>query len=171
MFERILDFINWALGTGQCEFNFFHMSVRGLVVYFFGFIVMRLDKQIMGIRTPFNLVLNVILGAILANAITFHEIDFFAVMGMATVLVLVNKATIHFAYYFRSLEKFVKGSPILLVENGKIKWEVMRHNAITEEDLLSAMRQDAGLHDISKIDKAFLENGGFISFILKEKLN
>ena len=169
MLEKILNFVNWSIGVGQTEFNFFHMSVRGVIVYFFGFFVMRFDKQIMAIRTPFNLVLNVILGAILANAIAFHEIHFFAALGMVTFLVIINKATIHATFYFRSLEKLVKGSPILLVEDGKINWPVMQYNAITEEDLLASMRQEAGFHDINKIDKAFLENGGNISFILKEK--
>lgn len=169
MFENIIDTVNWAIGTGHHQFNFLHMSIRALVVYFFGFLMIRIDKQLMGIRTPFNLILNVMLGAILANAITFHEIRFFPVLGMCAILVLVNKLTMHIAYNFNFLEKLLKGSPILLVDNGKIRWDVMRNNAITKEDLLSAMRQESGQHDLSQVEKAYLENGGFITFILKER--
>lgn len=168
MFENIISTINWAIGTGESEFSLMHMCTRALIVYIFGFLVIRLDKQLMGIRSPFNLILTVMMGSILANAITFHEVRFFSALGMCSILVLVNKISMHFAYHFNSLEKLLKGSPVLLVENGKIKWEAMRYNAITKEDLLSAMRQEAGHHDLAHVDKAFLENGGFITFVLKE---
>jgi uncharacterized membrane protein YcaP (DUF421 family) len=165
--QQIYDFIDSLLGLNEEELTFIHMSMRGIVVYFFGMLLLQINRQIIDTRSPFNFILFIMLGTILATAITGHT-PFFSVIGMTFVLTIVNWILLRIAFHIPWLEKLLKGSPIELVIDGTIQWDKMKRHAITERDLLYVLRTTAGSRDIEKIEKAFLESSGVISIIVKK---
>jgi uncharacterized membrane protein YcaP (DUF421 family) len=62
----------------------------------------------------------------------------------------------------------IKGSPELIVRDGKMLRDVMRRNHVSEHDLEEDLRLDAQMEDASKVKIARVERSGDISFIKKE---
>jgi uncharacterized membrane protein YcaP (DUF421 family) len=65
-----------------------------------------------------------------------------------------------------SLERFVEGDPDVLIENGRIKHDCLRREAITEFELLGAAHKQ-GFASLDEIDQAVLEPSGSICFLGK----
>jgi len=166
-FYSLLDLF---LGIEQTSITIFHMSMRGLLIYLGALGLVRFNERFIGVRTQFNFVLYMVLGSLLATAITGNA-PFFAVVGMSLVLFFCNLLFTKLSFYSHRWEKFLKGSPQLLVLEGVVQWDAMRSHSITESDILSALRQKGGGHNIKRIEKAFLENNGEISIILHQEKN
>src|SRR5215510_12241516 len=69
------------------------------------------------------------------------------------------------AYYSHTFGIPVKGTPVLLVQGGKLQRRNMLWEHISKHDLEEDMRLDAETEDLSKIQVARLERSGDISFI------
>lgn len=63
--------------------------------------------------------------------------------------------------------RFISGTPLLLMENGKIYPENLRTAKLDTGDLLTRAR-NAGFFDLSQVNYAILENNGKISFLAKK---
>jgi uncharacterized membrane protein YcaP (DUF421 family) len=161
------DFIKEVFSLEKEALNVSHMILRGIVVYFFGMIATRLNKRFIGIRTQFNFILYVMLGSLLATAITGNA-PFFPVIGMTAVLIMLNWILVKLSYFFPSFEKLFKGFSEELVNDGNIQWKEMKKNAITQKDLMELIRVKTGTTDLQKVKNVFLESNGNISIILKD---
>ena len=63
--------------------------------------------------------------------------------------------------------RFVAGTPLLLIENGKIYNENLKTAKLDTSDLLTRAR-NSGYFDLSQVNYAILENNGKISFLPKK---
>lgn len=156
-----LELSNRELGLG-------HLVMRGLLIYFGGTLLVRIHSQFVGITTPFNFMLNFILGSVLANAI-IGEIPYFTTLGMALCIAFVNWFIAWLCFYSPFIEKLFKGQSDLLVKDGKIIWDNMRKNLITRDELLEEVHRWLNTTDISQVKKAIFENGEIT--IIKKKNN
>src|SRR6266516_4096237 len=84
------------------------------------------------------------------------------------VLVLLHRLFGVAAYYSHAFGFLVKGTPAVLVQNGRLERKNMFWNHISKHDLEEDMRLDANTEDLSKIKTARLERSGDISFIKTE---
>lgn len=166
MFEALYNISNAFLGLDSELLDITHLALRGLVVYIYGLFIMRLNRRFIGIRTQANFILFVMLGSLLANAITGHY--FFYILGMITFLLMVNWSLVILSYHSPFFSHILKGRPELLVENGEIRWRELQRNSITKDDLISMIRVQKGIEDIQLIKKLYLEDNGAISIILKK---
>lgn len=62
----------------------------------------------------------------------------------------------------------IKGKERLLIRDGEIQWSAMRKSHIGERDLLGALRSQAKLTDVNKVQEARLERNGEISVIPRD---
>lgn len=160
-----LDFV-FGLGLNKETLTIWHLVARALFVYLFGIILVRTQRQFMNINTPFNFILNFILGSVLANAI-IGTVPFFPVIGMALVIALINLLIAKLSYHFPSIELLIKGKPEILIQDGKIQWDVMRKNLITQDELMDSVHRITQSEDISTIKTAYFENSGRITIVRK----
>jgi uncharacterized membrane protein YcaP (DUF421 family) len=63
----------------------------------------------------------------------------------------------------------VKGRTRILVRDGKVDWDEMRHAHLSKDDLLGALRLQASLQGWEEVSEARLERNGEISVIPKRK--
>jgi len=147
----------------------FEVIVRGTVVYFILFILIRLiRKRQAGTVSATDLLVLVIIADASQNAIAGE----YKSIGDGTILV----ATIIFwsfildwlGYKFPLIGRFVHPRPLILVRNGKIIRENMAIEQLTYEELMSQLREQ-GLEDVSDVKTAYMEGDGHISVIQKKK--
>ena len=68
------------------------------------------------------------------------------------------------AYHSPLFQRLVRPAPLLLIRNGKMLRRNMRQEMITEEELLSQLRQQ-GVENATSVQKCYLEGDGRISVI------
>ena len=71
-------------------------------------------------------------------------------------------------YHVPKIGRILRPPPLLLVKNGKILHRNMRRELVTMEELMSELRQ-AGMEDLSQIEKVYLEGDGTFSVIRKDE--
>ena len=147
------------------DLTFLQVSIRGVVVFIAALIMVRLSsKRSLAEKTAFDAVLIVIIGSMLARVINGSE-AFFPTLGTGFVLVLLHRLFGVAAYYSHAFGFLVKGTPTVLVQNGRLGRKNMFWNHISKHDLEEDMRLDANSEDLAKIRTARLERSGEISFI------
>ncbi|HBR70644.1 TPA: hypothetical protein DIC20_00995 [Candidatus Dependentiae bacterium] len=170
MMTSVIQFIERAVGfTNPLWFTqLFYMIFRGAIIYLFGLTFARFNKKLMGIRTPFNFILFVMLGSISANAIAMRDL-FLPTIGTLFFLSMLNGLMTILSYRFRSVELFVKGRDVIIVKNGKIQWNAMKNDFITERELMNELHAKLHTHNLDEIETATLASDGTINFILKKQ--
>lgn len=64
--------------------------------------------------------------------------------------------------------RLIEPPPLPLVRNGRMLRRNMRHELITEDELMMELRQQ-GLEDVSKVRQAYIESDGRISVIERKE--
>lgn len=64
------------------------------------------------------------------------------------------------------IERLVHPPPLALVENGRLNRRNMRHELITESELMTQLREH-GVDDISHVKRALMEGDGQLSIVLE----
>jgi uncharacterized membrane protein YcaP (DUF421 family) len=141
--------------------------LRPILGYTFLIIALRLaGKRELAQLNPFDLVVLLTLSNTVQNAIIGNDNSLSGGLIGATTLLLVNYVLVRFVSRHESLERFVEGDPDVLIENGRIKHDCLRREAITEFELLGAAHKQ-GFASLDEIDQAVLEPSGSICFLGK----
>ena len=104
---------------------------------------------------------------LIAEAVT-HGLGDYSSVGDALIVIatlmvwdyLINLLSFRIAW----IERLVSSPPVEVVRNGRLLRRNMRREYLTEEELLSALRQK-GLEDISRVRSARVESEGRISVV------
>jgi uncharacterized membrane protein YcaP (DUF421 family) len=161
------DLVEQLLGLGAepRHLTFAQISLRGVIVFLSALIMVRLSsKRSLAEKTAFDAILLVIVAAVLSRAIN-GTASFFGSIGGGFALVILHRFFAWVACRSHAFGKLIKGSPAVIVENGRPDRLAMRRNQISEHDLEEDLRLDARLDDISKVRVARVERSGDISFI------
>lgn len=142
------------------------LAIRGLFIYGGGIFLFRAQRQFMEITTPFNFMLNFIMGSMLANAIIGNA-PYFLTIGLALIILVTNWLVAICSYYSETFEQFIKGDAALLVKDGQIQWKNMRKHLITKDVLMDSVHRHTKSNDLSLVKAAYFENSGRITIILK----
>ena len=79
---------------------------------------------------------------------------------------VVNAAS----YHSRFVEKLVSSRPIEIVRNGKILRRNMRREFVTEEELMSALREQ-GVDSVDQVKSVTIEGEGAITVVKTKPAN
>jgi len=162
----ILYMVRHAIGIDTFTAGpFLYMTIRGIIVYFVGISLARFNKKLMGIRTPFNFILFIMLGSIFATAIVDGTL-FLPIICATLLLFLLNGLMTMLAYYIPGVERFMKGHSSELVKEGEIQWRAMRRNFITRNELLNELHTQLHTNNLEAVKSAVLASDGTINFIL-----
>ena len=137
--------------------------VRPIVVYFFLLFLIRFGgKRQLGSMTAFDIIVLLVLGNAVQNAIIGQDYSLMGGLIDAVVLMICNGITVQLSYRSNKVKKLVEGTPTLLVRDGK---PIVRHlakEAITQDELRSKLCQQ-GFDDITDVKLAILETDGTIT--------
>lgn len=166
MIDETVEAIKWILGLDTNDLNVFQMAARAVLAYPVGIAFVRLgEKRFIGKITAFDVIMGIVIGSILARAITGGA-PFFASLGVGLVLVTLHYLFAVLSYNVEWFGEIVKGSGRTLVEDGTILWEAMRKSHISERDLMGAVRENGGVDKIEQVKLARMERSGNISVVV-----
>lgn len=158
---------NRTFGITPAEIAWWQMIVRAAVVYLLTIMLVRIgNARFMAKGTAFDLVLAIILGSVASRAITGNA-PFFGALAAALTLVGLHWVFAALAFHLDSLGGWLKGRSQVLIRDGKLQPQALRHSHITERDLLESLRIQTKTTDISSVREARLERNGEISFVLR----
>ena len=139
--------------------------LRSVVIYLFLLLAFRFTgKRQVGQLTPFDLIVLLIISNVLQNAVIGNDNSLSGgIIGAVTILAL-NYAVVKITYRSKRARRLLELQPALLIHNGRILHENMRHELITLDDLLAALRRN-GLLEPKQARYAVLEENGMISVV------
>ncbi|KAF1723550.1 DUF421 domain-containing protein [Pseudoxanthomonas japonensis] len=142
--------------------------LRACLVYFLLLAMIRMTgKRTMGQFTPFDMLLVVLLGNAVQNALLGQDTSVGGGLLLAATLIALNWIVGLASARSPKVERWVEGSPVLLAREGQVYRDVLRRELISHEDLEKAMRE-AGCLDVADIQLAVLENNGHITVVTRQ---
>ena len=79
-----------------------------------------------------------------------------------TVVIVLHRAMAFVFARYRHVESAVEGEPLLVVERGAIREEVLGSGTITRRELLTLLRL-SGVRDLGEVELGYLEPQGRLS--------
>ncbi len=144
--------------------------LRAVVVYVVLFLIFRVaGRRTLSQITTFDFVLLLIVSEATQNAMIGDDYSITNAMLVITTLVGLDVALSLWKRRFPSLDKFLDGVPLIIVEEGKPLKERMAKARVDESDVLTAARELQGLERMEQIKYAVLERSGGISIIPKSQ--
>lgn len=140
---------------------------RATIVYVFLLVVVRLlGKREIGSISAFDLIVALILGEVVDEAI-FGDVTLLQ-YGVATVTIaawhLLNSVA---TFRSKTLAELLGGKPTVLIKDGKIQELALAKERMQEEELHSELRM-VGVEEVGQVKTATLETSGKVSVIQKD---
>ena len=140
--------------------------LRALAVYTFLLVLFRVaGKRSLTDMTTFDFILLLIISEAIQQALLNDDNSMTNAFIVVTTLVGLNIALSLVKQRSQTLDKLLEGTPVVLVEHGRLLKERMDRVRVDEEDVMHAARQQQGLERLDQIKYAVLERSGGISII------
>ncbi|MFB9123114.1 DUF421 domain-containing protein [Paraburkholderia dipogonis] len=144
------------------------MAMRAIVVFLIALVLIRISgRRSFGQRSPFDLVVVILLGATLSRAIVGAS-PFIATVAASFIIVICHRALAWACMRSRALERLVGGVEREVFSNGKFNAREMDAALISRTDVQESVRQKTGSRSMENVAAAILERNGEVSVIRKE---
>lgn len=126
-----------------------------------------LGKRELGQMNIYDLILIIVLGNAVQNAMMNNDSTLGGGIIASVVLLVLNRAFSWLIANSRKVEKLMVGEPILIATDGKELAGPMEKEGVTHEQLLAAVREH-GMMRLDEVKMAVLEVDGTISVVPKD---
>jgi uncharacterized membrane protein YcaP (DUF421 family) len=138
--------------------------LRPLIVYLFLVVGLRLaGKRELASLNPLDLVVLLTISNTVQNAIIGDDNTITGGIIGAAAMLIINYVTLRITYNHPKAEALLVGTPDVLIEQGKVKWDVLKKELISRHDLEIAANKQ-GLLSLDRIERAEIEPDGAIFF-------
>lgn len=156
--------LDWQ-GMFVPDVPFLEIFIRGTIIYLSAFLLLRFVlKREAGTISMTDLLVITLLADAAQNAMSsnYHSIT----DGILLVMTILFWSFVldWLSFRFPLFRRITYPPPLELVNNGIILYRNLRKEYITEDELMSMIRQE-GIEDLSQVKKAFLEANGKISVV------
>jgi uncharacterized membrane protein YcaP (DUF421 family) len=142
--------------------------VRGTLMYISLFVLLRVIlKRQTGTLAMTDLLLITLLADAAQNAMAGEYKSIPDGIVLVSTIIFWNYLFDWLSFKYSWFARLVEPAPLPLIKNGKILRRNMRHEFITEDELMMQIREK-GLDDISQVKEAYIESNGQISVIEHE---
>ncbi|GAB3837016.1 DUF421 domain-containing protein [Hymenobacter jeollabukensis] len=165
----MLSFLDQLLGlrADSRTIEAYQMAARAVLVFFVALALLRLSgKRTFGSNSPFDVVIQVIFGAVLSRAVVAAS-PLGGTLAACAVLAALHRLLAWAAHRSHFVGRVIKGSSYVLVQEGRIMHGNLRRNNLSRRDLLQGLREAGQTDDLNAIQTARLERDGRISVVLK----
>jgi uncharacterized membrane protein YcaP (DUF421 family) len=164
-----MKWFNELIGEGADVLTNLQMGIRAALVFIIALVLIRFSgRRAFGQRSPFDMVIAILLGAILSRAIVESDISFFGPIIAAIVICILHFAFALITTYSHIFGELIKGKAKILYKDGVKNKKTMRGSFITDRDLKEGIRKAVNTDDESKIKEVWLERDGSITVVKKE---
>ena len=133
---------------------------RTVILYFLIMIGLRLmGKRQIGELEPSELVLTMMISDL--ATVPMQDFGIPLVNGVIPIVTLLAMSMLLSCVSLRNVRfrTLICGKPAIIIRNGKLQQDAMRHNRLTLDELFEELRTQ-GVTDISDVKYAILETGG-----------
>jgi uncharacterized membrane protein YcaP (DUF421 family) len=157
-----------GLGLEPKQLSFLQIALRGAIVFIAAIIMVRTgDKRFFARKSAFDVILGFVLASTLARAIN-GSAPFFPTIGAGFILVWLHRSLGAIARRWHGLGELIKGRSDKVISHGQVIGDSLRHNHLSERDLIEDLRLNGGTKEVADIEEAWIERNGDLS-ILKKK--
>jgi len=150
------------------ELSIAEKILRPILVYAFLVVAVRLaGRRELAQLNSFDLVVLLMLANTVQNATIGNDNSLLGGLIGVSALLVINYVVVRFLYRYRSVDRLLEGGPVELIRGGKVLSDHLGREAITEEELMEAIRKQ-GLASAADVDRAVLETGGTISVVVRK---
>lgn len=137
--------------------------LRPVIVYVALIVLLRVvGKRELAQLNPLDLVVILSLSNTVQNAIIGNDTSLVGGLVGAAALLAINAAVAYFKYRSKGIEAAIEGSPVTIIDKGKIDERHMRAELMTESDL-DIIAHENGMEDRHEIERLVLDpNGSFL---------
>ena len=144
--------------------------IRGFAVYAFLLLIFRIaGKRTLNQITTFDVILLLIISESIQQAMIDSDTAMTNAFLLVVTLIGVDIALSVVKQRSKRIARLLDGTPILIIEDGKLHRDRMRKERIDEADILSSARELQGVERLDQIKYAVVEESGHITVIPKEK--
>ena len=143
---------------------------RSVIVYLLLLIIFRIaGKRTLSQITTFDLVLTLIISEAVQQALV--DSDNSMTNAFLLVIALVGFDILVSLVKQRSplIDRLIEGTPLVLIENGKLHYKYLKRERIDENEIMHAARSRLGAATMDEINYAVLEQDGEITIVLKKE--
>jgi len=143
--DTIYSGLDFALGisaTKAEQLSLLQVCLRAFVVYVVLIAYVRLGKKrFLGEATAFDAILIIVIGSLASRAIS-GTAPFFASLAATLILILMHWVISYLSESSSALSNLVKGHDTLLIRNGRVDRDALRHAHMSYDDLAEDLRQE-----------------------------
>lgn len=144
------------------------IAAKTAAIYIFVIAGLRLlGTRELGQLTIYDFVLIVVIANAVQNALVGGDSTLVGGLISALTLLIVNRITTWLLDRFPSLAHQLIGEPVVLISDGQPRWERMRKEGVTREELMAGVREH-GVASLDDIRLAVLEVDGSISVVPRD---
>ncbi|PRY12275.1 uncharacterized protein DUF421 [Pontibacter ummariensis] len=141
---------------------------RGLAVYFILLVNFRVSgKRTLYQVTVFDFILMLIVAETTQQAMVGIDNSLMNCFILVLTLVFTDITLSYVKQRFSKLDNILEGTPVVLVDNGKVLDQRMKNARVELEDILEAARKMQGLSTLDQVKYAIREKNGTITIIAK----
>ena len=142
--------------------------LRGTVVYLFLFVVLRVLRREAGAISIADLLMVVLVADAAQNAMASEYKSITEGAVLIGTIALWDYFLDWLGYRIPWFNRLVNPAPLPLVKDGRIMRKHLRQELITEEELMSHLRQQ-GVQNLGEVKRVYLEGDGHFSVIAGSK--
>lgn len=147
----------------------FEIILRGSVMYISLFILLRVVlKRQAGSLGMTDLLLITLIADASQNAMAGEYMSIPSGIVLVSTIIFWSYAFDWLSYKFPWFNRLTEPPPLPLIKAGKMLRKNMRRELITEEDLMSQLREQ-GVDDVGKVKEAYMESDGHISVVQQKQ--
>jgi uncharacterized membrane protein YcaP (DUF421 family) len=164
----IINIIDRWIGHGE-DLSALQMSVRAAIIFIVLLFLIRVGGvRIFGRRSGFDTVIVITIGSVLARGIVGAS-PFLATIAASAVMIAIHRLLGWLSSINRRFETIIKGDHLVLYNKGSIITKNLEKSSLSREDLEESLRLETKSSSLEKVETAYLETNGRISFILKKE--
>lgn len=127
-----------------------------------------MGKREVGELSILDLIVSILIAELAAIAIDKYDESIFLAIIPMFVLVLIQIIVAKVSLKNSDIRSVLEGEPSVIINRGKVNFEVMLKQRYNLDDLLTQLRSQ-GIRSIEEVDYAILETSGKLSVFSKEK--
>ena len=141
------------------------LIVRGTAMYLFLFLMFRVVvRRRIGAVGMADILIMVVIADAAQNAMSGEYKTVTEGFILVSTILFWNFFIDWLNYRVPALQDWLEAPPLLLIDNGRILHRNLRHEFVTEQELLSKLREQ-GVDDVRQVAKAHMESDGTVSVI------
>ena len=151
--HALWETLRWAFGVDSDprSYTVLQVCLRAFLVYLVGLLIVRLGRnRLLGRQSAFDIILGFVLGSVLSRAINGTSRISIALVS-SLILVATHRLFAILSFHSSRFGAIFKGEAHPVIRDGKIDWEQMRKEHVSERDLEEALRLRAKTADEKRV--------------------